>query len=320
MSFNELLDICDEITILENEDKVIIQLGDFKTNWISRNDSFLNRISPENLNQFFLAEHLKKEIEIKNILDDGIGFLNSQKYPKAIDCFDDVLYYDSNYSQALVNKSHALYGQGHFVKALRFFKRSDVEDNDYYKLLLAESSKERDNFPKIKRNIYAGDEAAYKGEFEKAVDFYERALVDPSKFKDKILFKLLNKKAFVLIELKRFDEALASFDVSLRVHENDLAHFGMGYCQHKLGLDCIDSLNKAIDIDKKYLLIKACILNELKCFEDALKCFDEFLANHFILDDDFILALRGKVTALEGLSLDSSHEKEILIQIGKKGY
>lgn len=320
MSFNELLDICDEVTILENEDKVKIQLGDFKTNWISRNDSFLNRISPENLNQFFLAEHLKKEIEIKNILDDGIGFLNSQKYPKAIDCFDDVLYYDSNYSQALINKSHALYGQGHFVKALRFFKKSNVEDNDYYKLLLAESSKERDNFPKIKRNIYAGDEAAYKGEFEKAIDFYEKALVDPSNFKDKILFKLLNKKAFVLIELKRFDEALASFDVSLRVHENDLAYFGMGYCQHKLGLDCIDSLNKAIDIDKKYLLIKAGILNELKCFEDALKCFDRFLANHYILDDDFRLALRGKVTALEGLSLDSSHEKEILTQIGKKGY
>ncbi|WP_407422337.1 tetratricopeptide repeat protein [Methanobrevibacter sp.] len=320
MSFNELPDICDDLAILENGDRVRIQFGNLKTDWIGRYDSFLKRISPENLNEFFLVKHLEKEIQIKNVLDEGIDFLNSERYPKAIDRFDRVLYYDSGYGDALISKSHALCGQGHFVKALRFFRRSGVEDNDYYKLLLARASEERDSFPKIKRNIYAGDEAASRGEFERAVDFYERALVDPSKFKNKILFKLLNKKACVLIKLERFDEALAGFDASIRVHENDLAYFGLGYCQYNLGLDCIGSLNHARRIGKKCLLIKAGILNEFSCFDDALRCLDEFLANHFMLDDDFRLALQGKAAALDGLSLDGSHEREILSEIGKKGY
>lgn len=318
MSFNELSDDFDNLAIFEKGDRVKIQFGDLKTNWIGRNDSFLERISPENLNEFFLKSHLQKEIEMKNVLDEGISFLDSKKYAKAIACFDEVLYYDSNYSEALASKSHALCGQGHFVKALRYFKRADVEDDEYYRLLLAESSKERDGFPKIKRNIYAGDEAAFRRDFERAVGFYDRALEDSSRFKDRILFKLLNKKAFALVELGRIGEALASFDVSIRVHENDMAYFGHGYCRHELGLDCVDSLSRARRIDKKFLLKKALILNEIDSFEDALECFDEFLANHFTLDDDFSIALQGKVAALDGLSLDSSHEREALYQIGKK--
>ena len=318
MSFYELSDYFDNLAIFENGDRVKIQFGDLKTGWIDRSDSFLERISPENLNEFFLESHLQKEIEMKKVLDEGIAFLDSKKYPKAIACFDDVLYYDSNYPEALANKSHALCGQGHFVKALRYFKRSNFDDDEYYRLLLGESSRERDGFPKIKRNIYAGDEAAFKGDFENAVGFYDRALEDSSKFKSRILFKLLNKKAFALIELGRIDEALASFDVSVRVHENDRAYFGRGYCQHELGLDCIGSLRHARRIDKKCLLKKAIILNELKCFDEALECFDEFLANHFTLDGDFSLALQGKVAALDGMSLDCSNEKEIMSQIGEK--
>lgn len=318
MSFYELSDSFDDLAIFENGDMVKIQFGDLKTGWIGRSDSFLERISPENLNEFFMKGHLQKEIEMKNILDEGIAFLDLEKYAKAIGCFDEVLYYDSNYSEALAGKSHALCGQGHFVKALRYFKRSNVGDDEYYRLLLGESSAERDGFPKIKRNIYAGDEAAFRRDFENAVGFYDRALEDTSKFKSKILFKLLNKKAFALIELGRIDEARASFDVSIRVHENDLAYFGRGYCQYELDLDCIDSLSHARRIDKKCLLKKALILNDLKCFGDALECFDEFLANHFILDEDFSLALQGKIAALDGMSLDGSHEKEIMFQIRKK--
>lgn len=320
MSLKELFDISDDLEILENDDMIKITFGDLKTGWISRSDSFLKRIGPENLNEFFPLKHLRKEMEIKNVLDDGIDFLNHEKYARAIACFDKVICYDDAYPEALFNKSRALYGQGHFVKALRFFRKSNVEDNDYYRLLLKKSSEERDSFPKIKRNIYAGDEAASKGELQKAVEFYDKALLNPSKFKDKILFKLLNKKAFALIRLGRFDEASASFEVSLGVHENDAAFFGLGYCRHKLGLDCADSLKKAVSINKKYLLVKAEIFEELECHDEALKCFDEFLASHFSVDDDFTRALKGKADALDALDMDSSHEKEILSRIMNKSY
>lgn len=229
---------------------VRIRFGEIETNWMSSNDAFMQRISVENLNRFYPLRHLQKEIQIRNVLDEGIGFLSRKKYAKAIECFDSVIWYDDKYSGALISKSHALYAQGHFVKALRFYRKSSVSDNDYYRMLLKESAGERDNFPRIKRNIYAGDEASSRGEYEKALDFYEKALVNPSKFKNRILFKLLNKKAFVLCELSRFDEALASFDASLGVRKNDTAYFGRGYCQYVLGMDCIESLDMAHKIDK----------------------------------------------------------------------
>lgn len=320
MTPEELSQICEDLTVLENDGRVRIALGTVSTGWVSLDDSFFERIHPEKLNPFFLKEHLLKEIEIKNVLDEGIDFLNSERYSRAIDCFDDVLYYDSRYCDALIGKSHALCGQGHFVKALRFFKMSDSHDGDYYKLLLAESSAERDAFPKIKRNIYAGDEAASRGEFEKALGFYERALSDPSKFKNSIFFKLLNKKASAFVKLKRFDEALESFDLSIDVHENDSAYFGRGYCRHELGLDCADSLRHAVLISKRHLLMKADIFNDVNCFDDALKCYDEFLTVHFTLDGDFARAIEGKIVALDGMSLDSSREREIFSQIMDKSY
>ena len=63
-------------------------------------------------------------------------------------------------------------------------------------------------FPKIKQNIYTGDELFTKGEYEKAVSYYDRALNDPSKFRDKISSKLLNKKATALIKLEKYEDAL----------------------------------------------------------------------------------------------------------------
>lgn len=313
MSIEELPDIVDDLSIEHSEDGIRIRFGDSATNWIACDDEFIERISPENLNRFLLQEHLRKEIEIRNVLDEGYDFLENGKYAKAIACFDEAIYYDDGYSQALIGKSHALYAQGHFVKALRFYRKSGIDDVDYYRLLLRKSSEERDGFPKIKRNIYAGDEAAAKGDYGSALDFYERALVDPSKFKNKILYKLLNKKAFILIRLSRFDEALASFDASIGVRKNDPAYYGRGFCQYNLGLDCVESLDKAIEIDKKFLLEKALIFNDLKLHERALACFDEFLDSHFRLDGDFKMAVRGKVIALDALGMDSSREREMLV-------
>ena len=301
-----------QVAVAKSSDLIRIEFGDLRTNWISADDPFIERIRPDRLNRYFLCKHLSREIEMKNVLDNAAYLLDLKKYAKAISQLDRVIYYDGGYSEALILKSHALYHQGHFVKALRFYKKSHVEDRDYYRLLLEKSSKERDSFPKIKKNIYAGDEAASKGDYERAIEFYDRALENPSKFKKKILFKLLNKKASCLIKLERFDEALASFDVSLRVHENDFAHFGKAYSQNRLGLDCLDELKMAESIDKGCLLIKANILNEFSQYGDALDAFNAFLDNHFAIDSDFVSAIEGKVTALDSLGLNSADLKAVL--------
>ena len=111
---------------------------------------------------------------IGGLLDKGTDFLKSGRYAKAIECFDEVLFYDPNCGEALIGKSHALFGERHFVKALRYYRRaaskSDVlKDAEYHRLLLKRSNEERDNFPKLKRFIYAGDEHFAGGEYEKAL-------------------------------------------------------------------------------------------------------------------------------------------------------
>jgi len=308
-----------ELEIDEKDNLVKIAIGDVSTKWICRDDLFIERICDENINPFYRTLHLTREIEVKNILDRGIELLNMQKYGKAIDCFDEAIFFDENYADALFNKSHALFNQGHFVKSLRFYKKAIKsgypKDIEYHKLLLKKSSEERDNFPKIKKNIYAGDESVAKGEFERALDFYDKALMNPSKFKSKIIYKLLNKKGLVLVRLNRIDEALESFKASNQALDNGIAYFGIGYCRHSLGEDCADSLKKAEGIDKKYLLKKALIFNDIKLYDDALDAFNLFLHNHFRLDSGFKSAIEGKMTALDNLDLESTFERKILLQL-----
>lgn len=308
-----------ELEICKRNDRIRLAVGDVETGWISPDDTFVERISDDNINPFYRINHLTREIEIKNTLDKAVELLNAEKFSKSIAYLDEVLYYDDSYPEALINKSHALFGEGHFVKSLRFYKKAIKsgfpQDIEYYRLLLRKSSEERDSFPKIKRNIYAGDEAVAKGEFERALEFYENALKNPSKFKNKILFKLLNKRGFVLIKLERFKEALATFDESIESHKNDVAIFARGYCKYELGWDCRDDLRMAIEIDKRQLFCKAMIFNKIEDYKDGLNAFNEFLNNHFRMDSSFKSAIEGKAVALENLNMDSSFERQILSQI-----
>ena len=83
-------------------------------------------------------------------------------------------------------------------------------------------------------------------------------------------------------------------------------------------MKCTDSLRRVGRIDKGCLLFKAEIFNELGCYEDGLDCLDEFLANHFALDDDFITAICERIVALDGLERDSGCEMGILSRLGVK--
>lgn len=186
---------------------VKLTFNNLSTGWMRDDDSFIKRVNEDNLNSVFLKPHLIKEFEIKNRLDDGIRFLKSEKYSKAVQKFNEVLFYDSQYGEALLNKSFSLKFQKHFVKSLRYYKCAvsadeNLKDMEYHKTLLKEANAEIDNFPKLKMNIYAGDQYFSKGDYNNAVLSYNRALANPSGFKDKILFKLLNKKATSLLNLR----------------------------------------------------------------------------------------------------------------------
>ena len=137
----------------------------------------------------------------------------------------------------------------------------------------------------------------------------------PNKSYKKLGFSVSNKKALILVRLNRIDDALESFEASNHALDNGLAYFGIGWCRHSLGKDCADSLKKAVGIDKKYLLKKALIFNEIELYGDALDAFDLFLYNHFKLDSSFKSAIEGRITALDNLNQDSSFEREVFSQI-----
>lgn len=306
-----------DLTVFTLDDKVRFAVGGVSTSWMDSNDGFIRRIHFENLNRCFLSNHLRKEIEIKNVLDEGIRYLEAEKYPKAIERFDEAIFYDDKYAEALLLKSHALFGQGHFIKALRYYKRTlkanaYLKDIDYHKLLLARSSEERDNFPKIKLFIYTGDEHFARGDFKKAVESYDKALANPSKFKSKILFKLLNKKGTALFKLQKFDEALECFKNSLVVKWNDYACFMCGFSSYSLGLPLDDSFSGSLKITKDQLLYRALILNEVKRHDDAIRCVDDLLSVHFAADKIYFIALSCKISAMESLCMDVSSEKYLL--------
>ena len=300
------------ISCKRDNDKVKLNCQNISTGWIDTDDMFFKRIQYVNLNHDRLTEHLIYEIRMKNILDEGINYLEHEKYEKAIECFDKVIYYDSDYSEALINKSYGLYAQKHYVKALRYYKKAVksgfVQDEKYHRKLLDNSENEINSFSQLKANIYRGDEYFAEADYENALNSYSKALATPSKFKQKILYKLLNKKATALFYLGEFINAVKCFDESLKNHDNDYANFAKAYTLYKLSQanvknqvceSCLDRiyvknimgcLKKAVKINKKQLLIKADISYALGCIDDAVKYYTEFLDCHFIRDFDYMKA------------------------------
>ena len=280
----------DMIHMESREGMVRFSVEDASTNWMDKDDLFVKRTDDDNLNSDFLIEHLKKEIQIKNIFDEAMSLFKSQKYGKAIEKLDEVLFYDPEYGDAMIFKSYCLKEQGHFVKALRYYRRAvksdeSLRNNEYHKALARQANDERSNFPKLKLNIFTGDEHFAQGEFERAIESYDKALEDPSRFKQSILSKLLNKKATAYLKLEDYGEALECFQRSREVDGNDYAVFGMGLCQYELDLDIDSEFRRCLKISKRQMLQQALILNDLGYHDDSSRIADYLRKNHFRKDD-----------------------------------
>lgn len=284
------LNISDELNMEIHENMMRFSVEGTSTNWMASDDLFIKRIDEDNLNRDLLVEHLKKEIQMKNLLDEAISIFKTQKFAKAIEMLDEVLFYDPEYGEALLFKSYCLRGQRHFVKALRHYKRAvksdeSLRDNEYHMAITRQANEERSNFPKLKLNIYAGDEHFARGEFEMAIESYDRALEDSSKFKQKILSKLLNKKATACIKLNDYGDACECFGKSLEVDGNDYAIFGKGVCEYELDLDIDSGFRRCLRISKRQMLQQALILNDMGYHEESSRIANYLRKNHFKNDD-----------------------------------
>ena len=305
-----------EVDMERDGDRIRFEVDGVSTDWMDADDPFVEIIDESNLNRAFMKRHLLKEIEMRNVLDEAITHLEGGRYDKAIGDFDAVLFYDPCCGEALLGKSHALFGQKHFVKALRNYKKAVkaspyLKDLEYHKALLEKSHEERDSFAPFKRHIYAGDEHFARKEFEKALENYEKAQASLSAAKKKILFKLLNKKGATHLELNDFESALMCFNESLNELNNDFAWYGKGLSEYGLGLDASESLTHAVKLDKAQLLEKALVLNEIEDYAQALGTCDEILDNHFRVDDFYFRAMNAKMYAMRKLDMDLSEIENV---------
>ena len=286
MSFN----IPDFVDLEFSDAKVRLAIDGQSTGWMSENDLFFKRIDEDSLNGDFPVRHLKKEIMIKNLLDEGIFLFKSQKYAKAIEKFDEVLFYDFQYGEALIYKSYSLRAQKHFIKALRYYNRAveaedSLADREYHDNLLTEAGDERADFPQWKADIYNGDEYFARREFQMAIESYDRALDTSCEFKNRILSKLLNKKASACLELNDFENALDCFRQSSDACRNDYAIFGEGVCEYELNLRINPEFRSFLKISKPRMLKQALVLKDLGYCDESSGILDYLRSSHFKKDE-----------------------------------
>lgn len=298
----------DEVECEERDGLLKVSVGDMSTDFLDASDGFFKRIEKPNVNGDCPVRHISHEIGIKNLLDEAAALLDEGEYGRSIEVLDEVIFYDGDYAEALMVKSHALYAQKHFVKALRHYERAvnisqDLADEKYHENLLEKSAEERAKFSMMKRNIYAGDECFADGEYQKALINYKKSLLIPSQAREKILFKLYNKIATTHYKLNEFEDALMYFNGSLNALNNDYAWYGKGLCEYEMKVSgACESLENAVRITKRQMLKKGKILSELGCRSQALETFEFILENHFKQDEIYEEALKGRKIAYEEIS------------------
>ena len=307
-----------QIRVISKNNLYKLQFGPYSTDWLGRDDYFLKRIDINNLNRVFLKDHLIKEFDVKNKFDSAVVLFQNKSYSKAIKLLDEILFYDSQYLDALLYKSYSLYHQKHFIKALRYFKKavtvdSALNNNDFHKKLIECVEIEKENLPLFKLNIYQGDECFSAKNFKKAIMYYDLTLEGGFKIPKKICHKLLNKKATALLKLNKYKEALEIFKNS----DSDYNVFSSALCRYKLGLSVGDEFKKPLKITKKQMLHQIMILNKVECFSEAISISNYLLKNHFKVDEFYFKLLKAKKYALEKTNKDLREIENIIDELSK---
>lgn len=78
------LNVPNELEYEVLNDKVRFSIGELSTNWMGEDDSFVERIETDKLNNEFLLQHLSCEIEIRNTLNEGIALLKLKNTPRPL--------------------------------------------------------------------------------------------------------------------------------------------------------------------------------------------------------------------------------------------
>jgi tetratricopeptide (TPR) repeat protein len=155
-------------------------------------------------------------------------------------------------------------------------------------------------------------------DYESAIRFYDQALASNTTMLKKTdgLLYLYQGKAYALIQLESYSEAVATLDAGLAVYPNDAMLWNnKGYALYRLGKtqDALASYDKSVSFDSNYTIAhinRGDVLSQMGRYTEAVAAYN--LANE---TDPFNIAASDGLAAARKGEAASNQTKTILIVI-----
>ena len=261
------------MTLHQIAGKKIIDNTPVYVNDIDKEKEYLNRFSKSTVSWF----------------ERGLDAISKNQYEKALNFFDEALRIEGNYASALLHKGHIYYFRGEYKQAIKYYNKIIELNLDLATLML---------------ELWVNKGVCHRqiGEKEQALNCYGRALeINPQDFDT--IFNLGN----VLSDLDRLDEALESYNLAIKLASEEkfepskmMCNKGLVLIQMKRYNEALYIIDKAIEIDPIYPLswyAKGLTYKGLNEPKKALECFNESLR----FNPELALALYEKAILLNDL-------------------
>src|SRR5918998_804142 len=192
------------------------------------------------------------------LFEEGLGYLESKEYHKAIKCFDKAIEVDPKNAAAWSEKGYTLNELGNLLEAIKCFDKALQID------------------PK---NVFAyrgkGDALRRSRWHKEAIKCFDKAIeVDPKNA------AVLNDKGTALLEVKEYEEAIECFDKAIETEKRPiyLCNKGLALGRLEKNKEAIECYDKAIGINPNLAdawLARGLVLKDSRRHEEAIKCFDK---------------------------------------------
>ena len=202
------------------------------------------------------------------LFEEGLGYLESKEYHKAIKCFDKAIEIDPKNAAAWSEKGYALNELGNFLEAIKCFDKAiEIDPKNIFAY--------RGKGDALRRSRWHKE--AIKC-FDKAKECYDKNLKKGSK--DVIDWY---GKGHALTQLEEYEEAIKCFDKAIGINPNLADAWlarGLVLTQLQKDDDAIEQFNKAIELNPESIDAwnqKGKALYQLGRYNEAIVCHDKTL-------------------------------------------
>ena len=209
------------------------------------------------------------------LLEEGLRYLETKEYHKAIKCFDKALQIDPKNAAVLNEKGYALNELGNLLEAIKCYDKAlQIDPKNIFAYRGKGDALRRSRWPK------------------EAIKCFDKAIeIDPKNA------AVLNEKGTALLDLKEYEEAIECFDKAIEIEKRTekrpiyLCNKGLTLGRLEKNKEAIECYGKAIEINPN--LADAwkdvgLLLKDSRRHEEAIKCFDKAIEINSNLADAWL--------------------------------